>query len=377
MRLAWSRLVGSCAVLTLTWCSAAQACGGAADAGADTAAFRRWLEPLASTLIDPRGAPGKATGVLIAVSSPTLRATFGFGATRVGGPAPTGDTVFELGSLTKVVTGLLLALAVEDGSASLTEVIDPAFPAGAPRHQGASISLLDLATHTSGLPNYPGNLHPSSGNPAAGYREQDLADFMASCALPTAPGTRVTYSNLGSGVLGYVLGAKAGARDYEALVQQRVAAPLQLADTVIHLSAAQRARLAQGYAQGRPAPELDIGEPLAGGGALRSTGHDVLRLLESAMEGGRTTPALTAAWARVLEPRRPIPGGTSRIGLQVSVDTVNGETVYSKSGGTPGFSTYLVFSPRRQTAVVLLSNGKDVPAAALKRLGEQVLERAQ
>lgn len=374
-------LVSVCSLLAMVSCSPAQACcdvkDAGPDAGVDAGPFRQWLAPLVAPLVEPSGAPGKATGMLVAVSAPTLRGTFGFGATRVGGPPPTGETVFEVGSLTKVVTGLLLALAVEDGSASLTEPIDPAFPAGAPRRGGTSITLLDLATHSSGLPNYPGNLHPTPGNPAAGYTEQDLADFMASYALPVAPGARTQYSNLGSGVLGYVLRKKANARDYEALVQGRVAAPLQLKDLVVQLSADQRARLAQGYAEGRPAPELDIGEPLSGGGALRSTGDDMLRLLESALEGGPTTPALAAAWARVREPRRPIPGGTSRIGLQLSLDSVNGDTLCAKSGETPGFSTYLVFSPARRTAVVLLSNGKDVSDAALEQLGRQVLERVQ
>jgi len=347
--------------------------GGAPDA-AWVAAFDAWLAPQVAPLLDVNGAPGKATGVVVGVSAPGLRHAFGYGVSRVGGEAPHGDTVFEVGSLTKVYTGLLLGLAVEDGSAALDEPLDAFFPGGAPSRGGTSVSLLDLATHHSGLPNYdPGYSSGVPMNPGANYAEADLAACMAGgCPLDFVPGTRAQYSNLGSGTLGHVLGKRAGAAGYQALLSQRVLVPLQLQDTATVPSPAQQARLAQGYAGGSPAPKLQIGEPLAGAGALRSTAFDVLRFVESA--SGTGGPALAAAWQRVLTPYRGagVPG--TQMGLQVAVEPVGGATVYSKSGGTPGFSSHLLFTASPHAAVVVWANGK---AVEIRPLALAALERLQ
>lgn len=380
-----------------SWCALAvlvACCGDIEDAGPVTAAsatsedntgtaastpaedaFAAELARLVEPHVDPAGVPGKAVGLVAAVVGPSLRIVAGFGATSIGGPAPRPDTIFELGSLTKAVTGVLLARALDRGTVALADPIDEVFPLGAPHFAGQAIALLDLATHTSGLPGMPNNTHsPDPRNPAAGYTDDDLAAFMSTHTLTSAPGARTVYSNLGAGTLGYYLVEDAGEASYEALVLRDLAAPLEMSDTRIVVPFGSQERLAQGYWQAAAAPANQIGEPLAGAGALRSTGADMLRFVEAAL--GTGDPAVVAAWARALEPQRPSPAGQGgQIGLLIGRETIDGRYRYFKDGQTAGFTAFLLFSTAPPAAVVLLANTSDMAeTGALKTLARQILD---
>lgn len=356
----------------------ASSSSGDPTTGAPTSAqdaFLAKLPQLVAPHVDPSGVPGKAVGLVVSASAPGVRVSVGFGASWIGGPLPRPDTTFEIGSATKVVTGLLLSRALDRGDVALADPIDPLFPLGAPQFAGQSITLLDLATHSSGLPRMPDNTHsPDPLNPAAGYTEQDLGDFMASYTLDAAPGTRLLYSNLGAGALGYYLVDKTGASDYQALVRRDLAEPLRMSGIWVIVPEADPNRVARGYRQGVAAPANEIGEPLAGAGALRSTGADMLLLLESAL--GTGDPAVVSAWTHVLEPRRPSPQGQDgQLGLLLARETLDGRHLYFKDGQTAGFSSYLVFSPSPPAAVVLLANSSDLAeTGALKTLTREIFD---
>lgn len=339
----------------------------------DQDAFLARLQQLVAPHVDPSGVPGKAVGMVVSASAPGVRVSVGFGASWIGGPLPRPDTTFEIGSATKVVTGLLLARALDRGDVALADPIDPLFPLGAPQFAGQSITLLDLATHSSDLPRMPDNTHsPDPLNPGAGYTEQDLADFMASYTLGAAPGTRLLYSNLGAGVLGYYLVERTGLADYPALVRRDLAEPLRMNNTWVIVPEADPNRVARGYRQGVAAPANELGEPLAGAGALRSTGADMLLFLESALGAG--DPAVVSAWAHVLEPRRPSPQGQDgQLGLLLARETLDGRYLYFKDGQTAGFSSYLVFSTSPPAAVMLLANSSDLAeTGALRTLAREI-----
>lgn len=336
---------------------------GAPDAGGTSggagSAFRQRLDELVLPNVDAAGVKGKSVGLLVGVFSPKEGRLFaGYGATTVGGTTPPeADSLFEIGSVTKVYTGLALALAVKRGALRLDETIDRFFPDGAPDYQGKAIQLVDLATHTSGLPTMPTNLPKTEpGNPGAGYTEADFRAFMASYALPTEPGAQYVYSNTGAGTVGYILGKVTGAPSFEALVAGSIGQKLDLRDTRVELTAAQESRRLQGYRDGKPAPKNAIGAPLQGGGALRSTGTELLAWVESALKP--PDAELAEAWALTLTPQRASPMGQS--GLFLDLAESDGRTVYSKSGGTAGFSTYIAFTTSPQAAVVLLSNTNGV-----------------
>ncbi len=320
---------------------------------ADNPTLSARLAELVEPHVDPQGTPGSAIGLVVGVANLEQRWTIGFGSRALGGTeVPQGDDLFEIGSLTKVYTGYLLAQAVERGDADLDDTLEATFGAATPTYRGQAITLLDLATHTSALPNYPDNLpNPGPINPGAGYTLDMLETFLAGHVLTAAPGEAYEYSNLGSGIAGHILVTAAQLPDYESLVQRGITDPLRLPDTVVVLNADQDARRVSGHAGGRVAPQLDIGAPLQGGGVLRSTAEDVLSFFAGALDGDDPT------WATVMVPRRPSPNGPNAFtGLFLNVEDPDGAPVYSKSGGTPGFSSQVVVTLDPPAVVVLLSN---------------------
>jgi len=130
------------------------------------------------------------------------------------------DTVFEIGSITKVFTALLLADTVARGEVKLTDPVEKYLPAeGRPKSvDNKPISLLDLVTYTSGLPRLPTNFSPQDkANPYADYTVEQLYKFLSEYTPRYYPGSHYEYANLGFGLLGHVLALQAG-RSYEELV---------------------------------------------------------------------------------------------------------------------------------------------------------------
>lgn len=266
------------------------------------------------------------------------------------------DTVFEIGSITKVFTALLLAEMVARGEVALTDPVEKYLPPeGRPKSfDGKPISLLDLVTYTSGLPRMPTNLHPrDKANPYADYTVAQLYEFLSGYGPRYYPGSHYEYSNLGFGLLGHVLSLRAG-RGYEELVTSRICQPLGLNDTRITLTPAMRERLAQGHDTSMHAvPAWD--EPtLAGSGALRSTANDMMRLLD-ACQGKRKTE-LSPAIASLLEVRRQTDtkGGYAAAGWFVAI--AHSDELVVKDGGTGGYASFVGYSARTGIAAVLLSN---------------------
>src|SRR5262249_20556032 len=145
---------------------------------------------------------------------------------------PDEDTIFEIGSITKVFTGLLLAEMVERGLVKLDDPIQKYLPVPVPQE----ITLLHLATHTSGLPCDPPGWKPrNNNNPFADYGTKELYAFLSSWRLEREIGTRYSYSNLGMGLLGHLLSLRVN-MSFEDLVTRRICDPLGMDDTRIHLS---------------------------------------------------------------------------------------------------------------------------------------------
>ena len=192
-----------------------------------------------------------------------------------------GDTVFEIGSITKVFTSLVLTDMVQRGEVALSDPIGKYLPKDlkTPERGGKAITLLDLSTHFSGLPRLPGNLAPRNPtDPYADYSVENLYQFLTGYTLPRDPGEKWEYSNLGSGLLGHLLSLRAGS-SYEAVVHSRITAPLRMKDTAVTLSPEMKARLAVGHNNNLAAVPNWNFQSLAGAGALRSTANDMLTFL--------------------------------------------------------------------------------------------------
>jgi serine-type D-Ala-D-Ala carboxypeptidase/endopeptidase len=226
-----------------------------------------------------------------------------------------------------------------------------------PSRGGREITLLDLATHRSGLPRLPTNLAPADHrNPYADYTVEQLYAFLTSHELRHDIGVVAEYSNLGTGLLGHALSRAAGTT-YEEALRTRVLEPLGLRSTAITLDNALRSRMAQGHdPAGEPVPLWDI-PTLAGAGAPRADVRDMLRWL--AANAGEPSDELGRALRVAQEPREPFgPDGSTRtwIGLNWIIETGARRRIVWHNGGTGGFFSWAGFDPDRRIGLVVLSN---------------------
>ena len=202
----------------------------------DSSAARAQTSPIPSDaairqiLVDRIDVQKQSVGIVVGVIEPSGRRVVAYGrASRNDARPLNGDTLFEIGSITKVFTSLLLADAVERGEVALTDPVGKFLPAKVrmPERGGRAITLQDLATHTSGLPRLPTNMAPKDpSNPYADYTFENLYAFLSDYQLTRDIGSQYEYSNLGGGLLGHALTLAAHATDYEALVRARVTTPL-------------------------------------------------------------------------------------------------------------------------------------------------------
>ena len=281
------------------------------------------------------------------------------------GREPDGDTVYEIGSVTKTFTATLLARAVLSGRVTLeTPVVQLLPDFKIPSRGGREITLGQLASHRSGLPRLPSNLLPKdAANPYADYDGVKLKAFLAGYELPRDPGATYEYSNLGFGLLGYAL-AQLERTTYGAAIDDGILKPLGMTMTGSALTDAMRARLAPGHDDtGKAAKNWDL-DALAGAGALRSTANDMLRYLRANMRDDQS--ALTVAMNSAQLPRSAVTK-TMRIGL-AWMTTEKG--IVWHNGGTGGYRSFLGFTADRRRGVVVLTN----TAVEVNDLGFAILD---
>jgi CubicO group peptidase (beta-lactamase class C family) len=330
--------------------------------------LRAQIDALLAPEIDPTGAGGKVVGAAVGIIGPHVRTVLGYGVTALGSSTtPASDTLFEIGSNTKPMTGLILADRVIKGRMRLDDPVSRLLPnAPLPSFAGVPLRLVHLATHTGGLADFPDNLVGAPPNPAAGYTRALLFDYLGRATLRTRPGAAIAYSNLGFGLLGVALQEAAGAASYDALFAEVLGDPLGMKDTRVNVPASSAARSARGSRQGRLIVPSQI-DTLEASGALRSTGADMLAFLAANL-----APPATLQDAMALSQTVQFDLGGRRMALGFSVETRNGRTYFSKSGGTPGFTSHVRFTTSPAAGVVILTNTGQSDAA--ERLAETILE---
>lgn len=319
----------------------------------------------------------KYATVVVGVLDRDKEEVFAFGEWE--GRAPDRDSVYEIGSITKVFSGILLADRVKAGVVRLDDPVQMHLPDGwtMPRRDDRDISLLHLATHTSGLPGLPNGslgvmlLHPK--DPFAHLDEAMLKKGLPDTKIQHAIGARHEYSNLGVGLLGHALAHASKAESYEALLRERVLHPLALADTGIRLPDAQKKRIIPGHdAKGGPIPNWDFAT-LGACGALRSTVGDLLKFARvNADPSGPMRDTLRMAqqnWRDV----RP---GAEECGLcwvRYPGPKKDPPRIWH-NGQTGGYHSFVGFVPGRGGVAVLCNVATfkvdEVGMAVLKRLAE-------
>jgi serine-type D-Ala-D-Ala carboxypeptidase/endopeptidase len=296
-------------------------------------------------------------GIVVGVIDSNGRRFVSYGTFGVKDPRPVGnDTVFEIGSTTKVFTSTILADMVRRGEVSLDDPVAKYLPAEVkmPQRGGKQITLIDLATHTSGLPRMPANFAPKDpNNPYADYTVANLFQFLSGYELTRDIGSKFEYSNMGVGLLGQVLSRRAG-MDYEALVRERVTGPLKMENTRIKLSPEMQSRLAAGHNEARqPAANWDL-PTFAGAGALRSDTRDMLTFIAAHL--GYVESPLAPAMAAMVKVRRSGAGPQMDIALAWIVAKREDREIFWHNGGTGGYRSFMGFDPKSRVGVVVLSN---------------------
>lgn len=267
-----------------------------------------------------------------------------------------GDSVFEIGSVTKVFTATLLADMVERSELSLDDPISKFLPktVKAPTHDGKEITLRQLSSQVSGLPRMPANFAPKDQtNPYADYSVEQMYAFLSGYALTRDPGAQYLYSNLGVGLLGHILTLRAR-MDYETLVRTRILQPLKMNDTAIELTSPMKARLATGHNQNlKPVANWDI-PTLAGAGALRSTVNDLLKFVAANL--GLTKSPLAVAMQNAHQPQHETGTPGLEVGLGWHILKRFDTEIVWHNGGTGGYHSFVGFIKAKRKGVVVLSN---------------------
>jgi CubicO group peptidase (beta-lactamase class C family) len=265
------------------------------------------------------------------------------------------DTIFEIGSITKTFTTLLLEDMVEKGEVNLEDPIGKYLPASVktPSRGGKQITLVDLATHTSGLPRLAfstWHMLWHGSDPYAAFRVKDFYKFLSEYELTRDIGSDFEYSNAGMGLLGHVLELREKT-NYEALVINRICKRLGMNDTCLHVPVSSKARIACNHAGDEPESGWTPSD-FPADGELRSTANDMLKLVSAYL--GNTQTGLSNAMREIRKPRieTDLPGSKIGLGWLIHERT----RVVWHDGGTRGMRAFAAFHPRERRGIILLAN---------------------
>lgn len=307
-------------------------------------------------MLDDHVAKKQAPGIVLVTYGRGQRArVYTSGTSGRPGLALDGNTIFEIGSITKTFTAALLAEMVSRGEVKLEDPVSKYLPKNVtvPERGGRKITLLDLATHTSGLPGLPTNIHPKNvSNPYADYTVDMLDKFLASYSLPRDIGSKYEYSAVGMALLGRALGNRLG-MSWEKAVTDRILKPLGMRSTAATLTRDEFNRLAPGHDDtGRGVSNWDI-PALPAMGALHSSANDMLKYLIVNM-----TPAS--------RPLGPVLAGThvprvvmdeeTKVGLAWQTGHASNRSIIWHGGATGGYRALIAFDHAKGLGVIVLSN---------------------
>ncbi len=304
--------------------------------------------------IDRRIENGINPSIAIGIITESGASYFNFGTMSTDGVVVDEHTIYEIGSITKVFTAILLAQQVIDGKVLLDDPINKYLPPEVvvPVLGSNEITFGNLSDHTSGLPRMPENFAPANpNNPFADYTVEQLYAYISSYTPTREVGSAYEYSNLAQGLLGHILGLNTNL-SYESLMINNIASPLVMEETKIALDANMQDHLAVGYSNGAEAENWDI-PTLAGAGAIRSSTSDMLRFL-SANLGYTDTPLSTAM--DMSHKVRHNKGGNMRVGLGWHIKAGAEGDVIWHNGGTGGYRAFAGFVKASGKGVIVLTN---------------------
>jgi serine-type D-Ala-D-Ala carboxypeptidase/endopeptidase len=332
-----------------------------------------------------------APGFVLAAFRDGETAFAGFGETAEGsGKAPDADTIMRIGSISKVFCGTTLASLAADGSLALTDPAQKHIDAlTVPEKDGRAVRIIDLATHSSGLPREVPRPDASADDPFGTNTPAAQKAGLEGDPFLFAPGSAVLYSNWGFDVLGMAL-AGAGGKPYAELLQERVLDPLGMADTRLNPPPEDEDRLMQGHDfDGAPMPFVPTPETIGCAGGLHTSANDMLKWMRWQLD----REAAADAELRLIDHAAYLyrdgldtvagldDGGTmDAMGLGWVVMMPQGDRplILQKSGGLQGMFAYVALAPTRGVGVFAALNAFSVSGfdAMVQTVNEMVAELA-
>lgn len=302
------------------------------------------------------------TGIVIGVITPEGTSYYSQGVKSLETKEPIDEhTVFEIGSITKTFTGILLANEVIKGELSLDDSLQEFLPEGisAPTRKGESIKLVHLANHSSALPRIPTNLVPNeNANRYGNYTRDQLYELIDSYEISRDIGVKFEYSNFAMGLLGTIIADKNNT-DYEELMLRTIAEPLEMENTRITLTPEMEMNFAMGHNNNKEVETWLWDSPiLVGCGAIHSTAEDMLKYLAANM--GMTKSELSPA-IELSHKYSGISEGDINMGLGWITQTLEGMDIIWHDGGTNGQMSFAGFTKDGKRGVVVLTNSTGFP----------------
>lgn len=286
-------------------------------------------------------------GVVVAIFDEGKEKILSYGvADKKSGTKVTENTLFEIASLTKVFTTTALALHVLQGNMALTDPISKYFPElkNSSGHI-SKVTLLDLATHTSGLPRVGGNWRRDGRG--------KIFDFLQKWQPDSTIGIQYAYSNLAFGLLGFVL-ENVEKRSYGEVIKNDILVPLRMNMTFTQVPEALFSQYSQGYGlDGKPTLKRPHGY-IPGSGAIRSTAKDLLKFLKANM-GFSGQKTLFKAMQLAQQPFYKVKDHFT-MGLGWQRWDVDGTLIIDKNGGLSGFTSYMGWIPEKHVGIIILTN---------------------
>ncbi len=304
--------------------------------------------------VEKRIAEGITPSIAIAIIDKNGIHYFTFGLTSETGKEVNEHTIYEIGSISKVFTGILLAQQVLDGDLKLDDKINDYLPADVkvPVMGEQEITFGNLTDHTSGLPRMPDNFYPANPyNPYADYTVDQMYEFISSYQPVRTVGTEYEYSNLAQGLLGHLL-AENKNTSYENLMIGTIADPLGMYETKIEFDQRMKDNLALGHSGGQVVENWDI-PTLAGAGAIRSSNSDMAKFISANL--GNSESTVTAAMELSHEIRHD-KAGNMQVAMGWHIKKGEDGDVFWHNGGTGGYRTFVGFVKETDKGVVLLTN---------------------
>ncbi|ASK28780.1 hypothetical protein CEY12_01030 [Chryseobacterium sp. T16E-39] len=299
----------------------------------------------------------RSKSIIIGIIDANGRTIFKEGVISDDNPVlPDENTIYEIGSITKVFTSLVLADMSIKHQLKLDDPVSKFLKKDIklPTRGGKEISLLNLATHRSALPRFPYNVDPGDlDNPYADYTENKMFEYLSHYQPDIDIDSKWRYSNTGYGLLGYALTSVSKQKNYETLIKEKICKPLHMDHTVITMTDELEKNRARGHSEyGKPANFVVL-SAIEAGGSLRSNLNDMFTFVEANLGLIKSDLFPAMKLTHLKQSKKENHMGYATLGWTF---WDNGKDIVFKDGGTPGFSSFIGLDTKNKWGIVILSN---------------------